>query len=161
MLYICCLKKSKYLTLKNYTMKRLLLILAVSGLVFASCGKKAEPVVEPTPAPQEVVAPAPTPEPTPTPAPEPTPAPKKKETVKPAETKTIETKTIETKAVDANTATQKGQVKTAPATQPKVLTLEEKLKIFDQLSPEEQKEVLRQVEEQKNGGTTTKTKKRN
>lgn len=160
MLYICCLKKSKYLTLKNYTMKRLLLILAVSGLVFASCGKKAEPVVEPTPAPQEVVAPAPTPEPTPTPAPEPTPAPKKKETVKPAETKTIETKTIETKAVDANTATQKGQVKTAPA-KPKVLTLEEKLKIFDQLSPEEQKEVLRQVEEQKNGGTTTKTKKRN
>lgn len=133
-------------------MKKLILILAVSGLVFASCGKKAEPVVEPTPAPQEVVDP--TPEPTPEPTPAPAPAPKKKETPKPAETKTIETK-----AVDANTATQKGQVKTAPA-KPKVLTLEEKLKIFDQLSPEEQKEVLRQVEEQKTG-TDTKTKKKN
>lgn len=137
-------------------MKRLLLILAVSGLVFASCGKKAEPVVEPTPAPQEVVAPAPTPEPTPAPAPVPTPEPKKKETVKPAEVKT----TPKT-AIDSKTATPKEQVKTAPATQPKVLTLEEKLKIFDQLSPAEQKEVLRQVEEQKNGGTTTKTKKKN
>lgn len=139
-------------------MKRLFVIFAVSGLVFASCGKKAEPVVEPTPAPQEVVAPAPTPEPTPAPAP--TPEPKKKETIKKETPKPAEVKTIETKAVNANTATQKGQVKTAPA-QPKVLTLEEKLKIFDQLSPEEQKEVLRQVEEQKNGGTTTKTKKKN
>lgn len=136
-------------------MKKLILILAVSGLVFASCGKKAEPVVEQTPAPQEEVAPTPEPTPEPTPA----PAPKKKETVKKETPKPAETKTIETKAVDANTATQKGQVKTAPA-KPKVLTLEEKLKIFDQLSPEEQKEVLRQVEEQKTG-TETKTKKKN
>jgi hypothetical protein len=137
-------------------MKKLFLVLAVSGLLFASCGKKAEPVVEQTPEPQEVVAPTPEPTPEPTPA----PAPKKKETVKKETPKPAETKTIESKAVDANTATQKGQVKTAPATQPKVLTLEEKLKIFDQLSPEEQKEVLRQVEEQKNG-TGTKTKKKN
>lgn len=140
------IEKIKILTLKKIPMKKLILILAVSGLVFASCGKKAEPVVEPTPAPQEVVAPAPTPEPVATPAP--TPAPTKKETVKPAETKPIDTKT----------ATQKEVVNTAPA-KPKVLTLEEKLKIFDQLSPEEQKAVLKEVEEKKNAtvGSSTKT----
>jgi hypothetical protein len=119
----------KILTLKKNTMKKLFFILAVSGLVFASCGKKAEPVVEPTPAPQEVVAPAPTPEPEAKPAP--APKPTNKETVKPAESKSATPATI----------TQKEQVKTAPAT-PKVLTLEEKLKIFDQLSPEEQKELF-------------------
>jgi hypothetical protein len=139
----------KILTLKKNTMKKLFFILAVSGLVFASCGKKAEPVVEPTPAPQEVVAPAPTPEPEAKPAP--APKPTNKETVKPAESKSATPATI----------TQKEQVKTAPAT-PKVLTLEEKLKIFDQLSPEEQKAVLKEVEEKKNAqvGTTTKTSKK-
>jgi hypothetical protein len=139
----------KILTLKKNTMKKLFFILAVSGLVFASCGKKAEPVVEPTPAPQEVVAPAPTPEPEATPAP--APKPTNKETVKPAESKSATPATI----------TQKEQVKTVPAT-PKVLTLEEKLKIFDQLSPEEQKAVLKEVEEKKNAqvGTTTKTSKK-
>ncbi len=141
----------KILTLKKNTMKKLFLILTVSGLVFASCGKKAEPVVEPTPAPQEVVAPAPTPEPVATPEPTTAPKPTKKETVKPAETKSATPATI----------TQKEQVKTAPAT-PKVLTLEEKLKIFDQLSPAEQKAVLKEVEEKKNAqvGTTTKTTKK-
>ena len=89
----------------------------------------------------------------------------KKPEVKPvvttAQTKTAEVKPAETKSATPATITQKEQVKTAPAT-PKVLTLEEKLKIFDQLSPAEQKAVLKEVEEKKNAqvGTTTKTTKK-
>lgn len=124
-------------------MKKLFLLLAVSGLIFASCGKKAEPTPEPTPAPQEVVAPAPEPAPEPAPA----PAPAKKPTT--TDVKKVEPKAIETKAI------------VTPTPKPVERTLEEKLKHLNEYSPEEQKAILKQAQEQNKTsvGTTTKTQK--
>lgn len=127
-------------------MKKLFLLLAVSGLIFASCGKKAEPTPEPTPAPQEVVAPAPAPEP----APEPAPA--KKPT-------TTEVKKVDTKAIDSKAIQTKAEVK--KEVKPVERTLEEKLKHLNEYSPEEQKAILKQAQEQNKTsvGTTPKTQK--
>lgn len=131
-------------------MKKLFLLLAVSGLIFASCGKKAEPTPEPTPAPQEVVAPAPAPEPAPAPAPEPAPAKKPK---------TTDVKKVETKAIDSKAIQTKAEVK--KEVKPVERTLEEKLKHLNEYSPEEQKAILKQAQEQNKTsvGTTPKTQK--
>ncbi len=130
-------------------MKKLFLFLAVSGLIFISCGKKAEPTPTPAAAPQETVAPAPTP------APEPAPAPVKKEVTK--EVKKVDNKTTDVKVAPAT----KGEVKTVPATKPVERTLEEKLKHLNEYTPEEQKAILKQAQEQGKTtvGTTSKTKK--
>ena len=127
-------------------MKKLFLLLAVSGLILASCGKKAEPAPEVTPEPQEVVAPAPEP------TPEPAPAPAKKPTT--TEVKKTEMKEIETKAVQTKAEIKK-EVK------PVERTLEEKLKHLNEYSPEEQKAILKQAQEQNKTsvGTTPKTQK--
>ncbi|MDX9890983.1 MAG: hypothetical protein RBS29_00620 [Bacteroidales bacterium] len=127
-------------------MKKLFLLLAVSGLILASCGKKAEPAPEVTPEPQEVVAPAPEP------TPEPAPAPAKKPTT--TEVKKTEMKEIETKAVQTKAEVKK-EVK------PVERTLEEKLKHLNEYSPEEQKAILKQAQEQNKTsvGTTPKTQK--
>lgn len=131
-------------------MKKLFLLLAVSWLIFASCGKKAEPTPEPTPAPQEVVAPAPAPEPAPAPAPEPAPAKKPK---------TTDVKKVETKAIDSKAIQTKAEVK--KEVKPVERTLEEKLKHLNEYSPEEQKAILKQAQEQNKTsvGTTPKTQK--
>ena len=134
-------------------MKKLFLLLAVSGLILVSCGKKAEPTPEPTPAPQETVAPAPTPAPEPTPAP--TPEPTKKVTKAP------EVKTVTPKPGDVKTAPAvKQDVKTAPA-KPVERTLEEKIKHINEYSPEEQKAILKEAQQQTNTnvGNTGKTSK--
>jgi hypothetical protein len=136
-------------------MKKLFLFLAVSGLIFASCGKKAEPTPAPTPAPQETVAPAPAPTPEPAPAATPAPAPEKKATTK-------EVKKVDTKAIDSKAApTTKAEVKTTTTTKPVERTLEEKLKHLNEYSPEEQKAIINEA--QKSGiavpGTSTKSKK--
>lgn len=111
-----------------------------------SCGKKAEPVQEVTPVPEAIVEQEVTPEATPVVV---TPEPSKKVTT-PKEAKTVITPETQKTATPATVA------------KPKELTLEEKLKIFDQLTPAEQKEVLKQVEEKKNAavGTGTKTSKK-
>ncbi|HPE39519.1 MAG TPA: hypothetical protein PLI77_00350 [Bacteroidales bacterium] len=132
-------------------MKKLFLLLAVSGLILASCGKKAEPAPEVTPEPQEVVAPAPEP------TPEPAPAPAKKPTT--TEVKKTETKAIDSKAIDSKATQTKAEVK--KEVKPVERTLEEKLKHLNEYSPEEQKAILKQAQEQNKTsvGTTPKTQK--
>lgn len=138
-------------------MKKLFLFLAVSGLIFVSCGKKAEPTTTPAPAPQETVAPAPAP----TPAPEPAPAPAK-------ETKKVEPKkeVTPTPVGKKEGATVTESKKIAPitvktTTKPAERTLEEKLKHLNEYTPEEQKAIINEAQKQGLAipGTSTKTKK--
>lgn len=135
-------------------MKKLFLFLAVSGLIFVSCGKKAEPTPTPAPAPQETVAPAPTPAPEPAPAA--TSAPEKKTTP------TKEVKKVEEPTTGRTPATvSKAQEKTQTAvSKPVQRSLEEKLKHLNEYSPEEQKAILKEAQEKGiSVGTSTKTKK--
>jgi hypothetical protein len=134
-------------------MKKLFLLLAVSGLILASCGKKAEPTPTPTPEPQQTVAPAPTPAPEATPVPEAAPVKKG--------TKATEVKKTEPKQIESNTAPAvKQEVKTVTA-KPVERTLEEKIKHINEYSPEEQKAILKEAQQQNNAtvGTSAKTKK--
>ena len=135
-------------------MKKLFFILALSGLVFASCGKKAEPVTEEVDQTEQVVEEATTPEEQPVATTTTTP------TSKP---KAATTTTTDEVKPDARAKAAEG----APAPKKEIdfnsLTLEQKLAIFDQLTEEQKKATLKEVEDQKNaavgGGKKTPKKK--
>lgn len=134
-------------------MKKLFFILALSGLVFASCGKKAEPVTEEVDQTEQVVEEATTPE------------------EQPVATTTTTTPTSKPKAAttteevkpDAKAKASEGALAPKKEIDFNSLTLEQKLAIFDQLTEEQKKATLKEVEEQKNaavgGGKKTPKKK--